>query len=102
MSKQENLIIMLNKLRTANTVRILNEESDAIYKDLVQTREEMVSMQENMEKEIFNIVNTMKILKDNNNFEELSKYIDVQHFILKKDLSDNDQEDRQVTIKIFK
>lgn len=102
MSKKENVIIMLNKLRTANTIKNLNEESDILYKELVQTRKEMVSLQENMEKEFFNIVNTMKILKDNNSIEELSRYIDIQHFILKKDLSDNDQEDRQVIIKIVK
>lgn len=101
MSKQENLTIMMNKLRTANTARNLQEESDILYKELVRTRKEMISLQENMEKEIFNIVNTMKILKDNNNIEELSNYIDIQHFILKKDLSDNDQEDRQVKIKII-
>lgn len=101
MNKQENVIIMLNKLRTANTIKNLNEESDILYKELVQTRKEMVSLQENMEKEIFNIVNTMKILKDNNSIEELSRYIDIQHFILKKDLSDNNHDDRQAIIKIL-
>lgn len=102
MSKQENVIIMLNKLRTAKTVRNLEEESDVLYKELVQTRKEMVSLQENMEKEIFNIIKNIKTLKDNNKIVELSRYIDAQYEILKNDLSDNDQEDRQVTIKIFK
>lgn len=101
MSKQENLTIMMNKLRTANTTRNLQEESDILYKELVRARNEMISLQENMEKEIYNIINTMKILKDNGNFKELSNYIDIQHFILKNDLSNNDQEDRQVIIKIF-
>lgn len=101
MSKKENVIIMLNKLKTANTVRNLNEESNILYKELVQTRKEMVSLQENMEKEIFKIIDTIKILKDNNNLEELSRYIDIQHLILKNDLSEDYQSNRQAIIKII-
>lgn len=101
MSKKENVIIMLNKLKTANTVRNLNEESNILYKELVQTRKEMVSLQENMEKEIFKIIDTIKILKDNNNLEELSRYIDIQHLILKNDLSEDYQSNRQAIIEII-
>lgn len=101
MSKQENVIIMLNKLKTAKTVRNLEEESDVLYKELVQTRKEMVSLQENMEKEIFNIIKNIKTLKDNNKIVELSRYIDAQYEILKNDLSEDYQSNRQAIIKII-
>lgn len=101
MSKQENVIIMLNKLRTARTVKNLEEESDVLYKELVQTRKEMVSLQENMEKEIFNIIKNIKTLKDNNKIVELSRYIDAQYEILKNDLSEDYQSNRQAIIKII-
>ena len=101
MRKQENVIIMLNKLRTAKTVRNLEEESDVLYKELVQTRKEMVSLQENMEKEIFNIIKNIKTLKDNNKIVELSRYIDAQYEILKNDLSEDYQSNRQAIIKII-
>ena len=101
MNKQENVIIMLNKLRTAKTVRNLEEESDVLYKELVQTRKEMVSLQENMEKEIFNIIKNIKTLKDNNKIVELSRYIDAQYEILKNDLSEDYQSNRQAIIKII-
>ena len=101
MSKQENVIIMLNKLRTARTVKNLEEESDVLYKELVQTRKEMISLQENMEKEIFNIIKNIKTLKDNNKIVELSRYIDAQYEILKNDLSEDYQSNRQAIIKIL-
>ena len=41
MSKRENVIIMINKLKTAKTVRNLQEESEEVYKDLKATREEI-------------------------------------------------------------
>jgi len=60
MSKQKNVIIMLNKLRTAKTIRNLQEEFEEVYKDLTTTREEIGQAvdkrTEEMQEEMANIL----------------------------------------------
>ncbi|MBR2744913.1 MAG: hypothetical protein IKE01_06450 [Clostridia bacterium] len=96
----------LRELKLNNKVRLLNlinkdlrEESSAIYEDLKTTRNDIAKVQEEMETEIFNIISTLKLLKDSNKenkFELLSKYIDDQYDILKKDLFEDDQSNEQI------
>ena len=89
-----------NKVRLLNLInRDLREESSAIYEDLKTTRNDIAKVQEEMETEIFNIISTLKLLKDSNKenkFELLSKYIDDQYDILKKDLFEDDQSNEQI------
>lgn len=105
MSKRENVIIMFNKLKTAKTTRNLQEEFEEVYKDLTTTREEIGQAvdkrTEEMQEEMLNILAKaicfMAVGKD----EKAFKYLIEQYELIKKDLSDNDQEDRQVTLKIL-
>ena len=105
MSKRENVIIMLNKLKAAKTTRNLQEEFEEVYKDLKTTRAELGQAidkrTEEMQEEMLNILAKaicfMTVGKDEKAFE----YLIEQYELIKKDLSDNDQEDRQVTLKIL-
>ena len=105
MSKRENLTIMINKLKTANTVENLQEEFNEVYKDLKTTRAEIEQTidkrTEEMQEEMLNILAKaicfMTVGKD----EKAFKYLIEQYELIKKDLSDNDQEDRQVALKIL-
>ena len=105
MSKRENVIIMLNKLKTAKTVRNLQEESEEVYKDLKATREEIGQAvdkrTEEMQEEMANILAKAICFMTVGKNEKAFKYLIEQYEIIKKDLSDNDQEDRQVTLKIL-
>lgn len=105
MSKRENVIIMFNKLKTAKTVRNLQEESEEVYKDLKTTREEIGQAvdkrTEEMQEEMANILAKAICFMTVGKNEKAFKYLIEQYEIIKKDLSDNDQEDRQINIKIF-
>lgn len=105
MSKRENLTIMINKLKTAKTVRNLQEESEEVYKDLKATREEIGQAvdkrTEEMQEEMANILAKAICFMTVGKNEKAFKYLIEQYEIIKKDLSDNDQEDRQINIKIF-
>lgn len=105
MSKRENVIIMFNKLKTAKTTKNLQEEFEEVYKDLTATREEIGQAvdkrTEEMQEEMLNILAKaicfMTVGKD----EKAFKYLIEQYELIKKDLPDNDQEDRQVALKIL-
>lgn len=105
MSKRENVIIMFNKLKTAKTTRNLQEEFEEVYKDLKTTRAEIGQAidkrTEEMQEEMLNILAKaicfMTVGKD----EKAFKYLIEQYELIKKDLSNNNHEDRQVIIKIF-
>lgn len=105
MSKRENVIIMFNKLKTAKTVRNLQEEFEEVYKDLTTTREEIGQAvdkrTEEMQEEMANILAKAICFMTVGKNEKAFKYLIEQYEIIKKDLSDNDQEDRQINIKIF-
>ena len=105
MSKRENVIIMFNKLKTAKTTRNLQEEFEEVYKDLTTTREEIGQAidkrTEEMQEEMLNILAKaicfMTVGKD----EKAFKYLIEQYELIKKDLSNNNHEDRQAIIKIL-
>lgn len=105
MSKRENVIIMFNKLKTAKTTRNLQEEFEEVYKDLTATREEIGQAvdkrTEEMQEEMANILAKAICFMTVGKNEKAFKYLIEQYEIIKKDLSDNDQEDRQINIKIF-
>lgn len=109
MSKRENVIIMLNKLKIAKTVRNLQEESEEVYKDLKATREEIEQAigqavdkrTEEMQEEIANILAKAIAYMLNAQDKEALKYLIKQYKIIIKDLSDNNHDDRQVTLKIL-
>lgn len=105
MSKRENVIIMFNKLKTAKTTRNLQEEFEEVYKDLTITREEIGQAidkrTEEMQEEMANILAKAICFMTVGKNEKAFKYLIEQYEIIKKDLSDNDQEDRQINIKIF-
>ena len=105
MSKQENVIIMLSRLKNADTIKILNEESNAIYEDLAKTREELGQAldkrTEEMQEEILDILGTAIVFMAKGKNDKAFEYLKNEYKTLKKDLSDNDQEDRQAIIKIF-
>ena len=105
MSKRENVIIMLNKLKAAKTTRNLQEEFEEVYKDLTTTREEIGQAvdkrTEEMQEEMANILAKAICFMTVGKNEKAFKYLIEQYEIIKKDLSDNDQEDRQVTLKIL-
>lgn len=105
MSKRENVIIMFNKLKTAKTVRNLQEESEEVYKDLKATREEIGQAvdkrTEEMQEEMANILAKAIAYMLNAQDKEALKYLIEQYRIIIKDLSNNNHEDRQVIIKIF-
>ena len=105
MSKRENLTIMINKLKTADTVKNLQEEFDEVYKDLKTTRAEIGQAidkrTEEMQEEMANILAKAICFMTVGKNEKAFKYLIEQYEIIKKDLSDNDQEDRQINIKIF-
>ena len=105
MSKQENVIIMLNKLRTAKTTRNLQEEFEEVYKDLTATREEIGQAvdkrTEEMQEEMANILAKAITYMLNVQDKEALKYLIDQYKIIIKDLSDNNHDDRQVTLKIL-
>lgn len=98
---------MIKKFKVMkDMIKELEEESKALYEDLKQTRKEVEERAEEIENEIFQIIGNMKLLKDNqkdNWIELLSKYIDEQYEIVKKDLFDDDQSDEQtIKFKILK
>lgn len=105
MSKRENVIIMFNKLKTAKTTRNLQEKFEEVYKDLTTTREEIGQAvdkrTEEMQEEMANILAKAICFMTVGKNEKAFKYLIEQYEIIKKDLSDNDQEDRQINIKIF-
>lgn len=109
MSKRENVIIMLNKLKTAKTTRNLQEEFEEVYKDLTTTREEIEQAigqavdkrTEEMQEEIANILAKAIAYMLNAQDKEALKYLIDQYKIIIKDLSDNNHDDRQVTLKIL-
>lgn len=109
MSKREKLTIMINKLKTANTVGNLQEEYEEVYKDLKTTREEIEQAigqavdkrTEEMQEEMANILAKAIIYMTNEQDKEALKYLIDQYKIIIKDLSNNNHEDRQVIIKIF-
>ena len=96
---------MFSKLKTAKTVRNLQEESEEVYKDLKATREEIGQAvdkrTEEMQEEMANILAKAICFMTVGKNEKAFKYLIEQYEIIKKDLSDNDQEDRQINIKIF-
>jgi len=100
MSKRENVIIMLNKLKTAKTTRNLQEEFEEVYKDLTATREEIgqavdkrtEEMQEEMDKQT-----TYRLIIEET--EAPADFVKFNHKIIIKDLSNNNPEDRQAIIK---
>ena len=105
MSKRENVIIMFNKLKTANTVRNLQEEFEEVYKDLTTTREEIGQAvdkrTEEMQEEMANILAKAIAYTLNAQDKEALKYLIDQYKIIIKDLSNNNHEDRQAIIKIL-
>lgn len=105
MSKRENLTIMINKLKTADTVKNLQEEFDEVYKDLKTTRAEIGQAidkrTEEMQEEMANILAKAITYMLNAQDKEALKYLIDQYKIIIKDLSNNNHEDRQVIIKIF-
>lgn len=105
MSKRENVIIMINKLKAAKTVRNLQEESEEVYKDLKATREEIGQAvdkrTEEMQEEMANILAKAITYMTNEQDKEALKYLIDQYKIIIKDLSNNNHEDRQAIIKIL-
>lgn len=105
MSKREKLTIMINKLKTANTVGNLQEEYEEVYKDLTTTRAEIGQAvdkrTEEMQEEMANILAKAITYMLNAQDKEALKYLIDQYKIIIKDLSNNNHEDRQVIIKIF-
>ena len=109
MSKRENVIIMLNKLKTANTVGNLQEEYEEVYKDLKTTRAEIEQAigqavdkrTEEMQEEMANILAKAITYMLNAQDKEALKYLIDQYKIIIKDLSNNNHEDRQAIIKIL-
>ena len=109
MSKRENVIIMLNKLKTANTKKKnLQEEFEEVYKDLKATREEteqaigqaVDKRTEEMQEEMANILAKAIAYMANMQDKEAFKYLIEQYEIIKKnDLSANYQGNRQITRK---
>ena len=105
MSKRENLTIMINKLKTADTVKNLQEEFDEVYKDLTTTRAEIGQAidkrTEEMQEEMANILAKAIAYMANMQDKEALKYLIDQYKIIIKDLSNNNHEDRQAIIKIL-
>lgn len=105
MSKREKLTIMINKLKTANTVGNLQEEYEEVYKDLKTTRAEVGQAvdkrTEEMQEEMANILAKAITYMLNAQDKEALKYLIDQYKIIIKDLSNNNHEDRQAIIKIF-
>ena len=109
MSKREKLTIMINKLKTANTVGNLQEEYEEVYKDLKTTRAEIEQAigqavdkrTEEMQEEMANILAKAITYMLNVQDKEALKYLIDQYKIIIKDLSDNNHDDRQVTLKIL-
>lgn len=105
MSKRENVIIMFNKLKTAKTTKNLQEEFEEVYKDLTTTREEIGQAvdkrTEEMQEEMLNILAKAICFMTVGKNEKAFKYLIEQYEIIKKDLSDNNHDDRQVTLKIL-
>lgn len=105
MSKRENLTIMINKLKTADTVKNLQEEFDEVYKDLKTTRAEIGQAidkrTEEMQEEMANILAKAITYMLNAQDKEALKYLIDQYKIIIKDLSNNNHEDRQAIIKIL-
>lgn len=105
MSKRENVIIMFNKLKTAKTTKNLQEEFEEVYKDLTTTREEIGQAvdkrTEEMQEEMLNILAKAICFMIVGKNEKAFKYLIEQYELIKKDLSDNNHDDRQVTLKIL-
>lgn len=103
MDKRENVIIMLNKLKTAKTVRNLQEEFEEVYKDLTTTREEIGQAidkrTEEMQEEMANILAKAIAYMANMQDKEAFKYLVEQYEIIKNDLSANYQGNRQIKLK---
>ena len=56
-----------------------------------------------METEFFHILGNIKLLNSKGKQKELTKYINEQYEIIKKDLFDDDQSNEQtIIIKVFK
>lgn len=95
MSKREKLTIMINKLKTANTVGNLQEEYEEVYKDLTTTREEIGQAvdkrTEEMQEEMANILAKAITYMTNEQDKEALKYLIDQYKIIIKDLSNNNQ-----------
>jgi len=103
MSKQDNLILMITKTKAQKMINELNEESKALQEDLRQTRNDLIKIQEEMETEFFHILGNIKLLNSKGKQKELTKYINEQYEIIKKDLFDDDQSNEQtIIIKVFK
>lgn len=105
MSKRENVIIMFNKLKTANTVKNLQEEFEEVYKDLTTTREEIGQAidkrTEEVQEEMANILAKAITYMANKQEEKAFEYLIKQYEIIKSDLSANYQGNRQITLKIL-
>lgn len=105
MSKRENLTIMINKLKAADTVKNLQEEFDEVYKDLKTTRAEIGQAidkrTEEMQEEMANILAKAITYMLNAEDKEALRYLIKEYKTIKKDLSDNNHEDRQAIIKIL-
>lgn len=103
MSKRENVIIMLNKLKIANTTRNLQKEFEEVYKDLKATRAEIGQAidkrTEEMQEEMANILAKAIAYMANMQDEEAFKYLVEQYEIIKNDLSANYQGNRQIKLK---
>lgn len=81
----------------------LNEESEALQEDLRQTRNDLIKIQEEMETEFFHILGNIKLLNSKGKQEALTKYINEQYEIIKKDLFDDDQSNEQtIVIRILR
>ena len=81
----------------------LNEESEALQEDLRQTRNDLIKIQEEMKTEFFHILGNIKLLNSKGKQKELTKYINEQYKIIKKDLFDDDQSNEQtIVIRILK
>lgn len=83
-------------ISTAQQIRNLNEESEVLYEDLKQTRNDVEKREEEMQEAFFKILGDIKLLNDNKKYEELTKYINEEYEVLKKDLFDDYQSDEQI------
>ena len=82
-------------ISTAQQIRELNEESEVLYEDLKQTRNDVEKREEEMQEAFFKILGDIKLLNDNKKYEELTKYINEEYEVLKKDLFDDCESDEQ-------
>lgn len=83
-------------ISAAQQIQKLNEESEVLYEDLRQTRNDVEKREEEMQEAFFKILGDIKLLNDNKKYEELTKYINEEYEVLKKDLFDDYQSDEQI------